>query len=331
MPTRTIIRTMGVLLPALLAFTSVTRAEAPPAKSMSVDKIAYQGWPEAYRLSNGTVDVVVVPAVGRIMRFGPVGGANLLWENPKLAGHPASPGKEWANFGGDKVWPWPQDDWPQRAGRAWPPPVAADQAAHTVEPRGDSIRMTSPVIEGYGVRIVRDVRLEPTGTRLTIDSRLENAEKPADFAIAAWTVTQFPRPDQLFARVLPDSTLKDGYRPLSDEKWQGVRALEGGRVFVAGPQSKGVKLGFDADLLAWRKGPDLVIGRASFPDSDASPKPAERGQMWNNTDPAYIELEFTAPLAVPAKQKLPTLRTTWEWQQIPADETPEAMARRLMR
>ena len=51
--------------------------------------------------------------------------------------------------------------------------------------------------------------------------------------------------------------------------------------------------------------------------------------MWNNTDPAYIELEFTAPLAVPSKQKLTTLRTTWEWQQIPADETPEAVAKRL--
>lgn len=331
MPTRPRLRAAGFVVSGLLISLSLScQSDGPAAKPVSVEKTAYQGWPEAYRLSNGTVDVVIVPAIGRIMRYGPVGGANLLWENPKLAGHPASPGKEWANFGGDKVWPWPQDEWPQRAGRAWPPPVAADQAAFTVEPRGDSLRMTSPTIEGYGVRIVRDVRLDPAGTRLTIDSRLETAEKPADFAIAAWTVTQFPRPDQLFARTLPDSTLKEGYRPLSDPKWDGVRALEG-RVFVAGPQSKGVKLGFDADLLAWRKGPDLVIGRASFPDSDASPKPGERGQMWNNTDPAYIELEFTAPLATPAKQKLPTLRTTWEWQQIPADETAGAVAKRLER
>src|SRR6476469_4272438 len=156
MPTRPLKGTVGVFVFALLALTPGVRADAPPAKPVSSEKTAYQGWPEAYRLSNVKVEVVVVPAVGRIMRYGPVGGANLLWENPKLAGHPASPGKEWANFGGDKVWPWPQDDWPQRAGRAWPPPVAADQAAFTVEPRGDSLRMTSPLIEGYGARIVRD-------------------------------------------------------------------------------------------------------------------------------------------------------------------------------
>src|SRR4051794_20092772 len=209
MPTRSPIRSIAILLPTLLAFTTAIRADVPAAKPVSVEKTAYQGWPESYRLSNGTVEVVVVPAIGRIMRYGPVGGANLLWENPKLAGKPASPGKEWANFGGDKVWPWPQEDWPQRAGRAWPPPAAAGQAANTVEVRSDSLHMTSPVIEGYGVRIVRDIRLDPAGSRLTIDSRLENAEKPAEFPVAAWTVTQFPRPDQLFARVRPDSTLKE--------------------------------------------------------------------------------------------------------------------------
>src|SRR3982750_3663343 len=124
MPNRALARTTGLVVSVfLIAFSMGAQPDGPAAKPMSVEKTAYQGWPEAYRLSNGTVDVVVVPAIGRIMRYGPVGRQNLLWKTPRPAGKPASPGKEWANFGGDKVWPWPQDDWPQRAGRAWPPPV----------------------------------------------------------------------------------------------------------------------------------------------------------------------------------------------------------------
>src|SRR4051794_41907296 len=111
MPTRLLIRTVGVLLFTLLTLTSGARADSPPVtKPVSIEKTAYQGWPEAYRLSNGRVEVVVVPAVGRIMRYGPVGGPNLLWENSKLAGRPARPGKGGANFGGEKVCAGPAED-----------------------------------------------------------------------------------------------------------------------------------------------------------------------------------------------------------------------------
>ena len=50
-----------------------------------------------------------------------VGGPNVLWENLKLSGKTVdlkSPGKDWTNFGGDKLWPAPQE----RSG--WPPDPA---------------------------------------------------------------------------------------------------------------------------------------------------------------------------------------------------------------
>src|SRR5438105_716976 len=60
---------------------------AGPPAGVAVERVDYHGWPGCFRLTNGTVDVVVVPQIGRVMRYGPVGGPNLLWENPALPGH----------------------------------------------------------------------------------------------------------------------------------------------------------------------------------------------------------------------------------------------------
>src|SRR5436305_1962851 len=71
---------------------------------VAVERVDYRGWPGCFRLTNGTVEVVVVPQVGRAMRYGPAGGPNLLWENPALAGRDPDPSTAptatWANFGG---------------------------------------------------------------------------------------------------------------------------------------------------------------------------------------------------------------------------------------
>src|SRR4051812_33887530 len=83
---------------------------------------------DAIRLTNGTVNLVIVPSLGgRIMRYGFVGEPNVLWNNPDIPdlskGHP-----DYFNYGGDKAWPWPQDDWPLLIGRNFPPPPECDQA-----------------------------------------------------------------------------------------------------------------------------------------------------------------------------------------------------------
>src|SRR5882762_5172496 len=88
----------------------------------------YHGWTNSILVSNGRVEAVIVPQVGRVMQFRFAGdGDGPFWENPALAGtapHPES--KEWGNFGGDKTWPAPQSDWDKITPRAWPPPVGFD-------------------------------------------------------------------------------------------------------------------------------------------------------------------------------------------------------------
>ena len=56
-------------------------------------------------MDNGAVELTVSGPLGRIMRFGPSGGENLMWVNEAAVpadGQPAKPG--YVHRGGDKVW-----------------------------------------------------------------------------------------------------------------------------------------------------------------------------------------------------------------------------------
>src|SRR4051812_30063639 len=114
---------------ALCALTGLSGVYSPPAEgAVRIERAAYNGWAEAFTISNGRVEAVIVPAVGRVMQFRFVGEKEgPFWENHALDGkNPDSQSAEWINFGGDKTWPSPQSDWAKITGRAWPPPKAFD-------------------------------------------------------------------------------------------------------------------------------------------------------------------------------------------------------------
>jgi len=300
--------------------------------AQKVERVSYKGWQDCYRLSNGTVEVVVVPSVARIMHYGFVGEPSVLWINPATEGAPVKPG-EWPNHGGDKAWVWPQDEWGMRVGRGWPPPSATDQVPHQVEIiKGNIVRLTSPLVAGYGVRIVRDIRLEPSGTRVHILTRLEKMRDGADFPVAAWVVAQLPAPELLLIRLHPGSTLTEGYKLFSPDPWKAVRRLEADILLPERRSDVAVKLGCDADILAWFKSPYLVVHRSPVGNlSDF--KPGDHAQIFSNSDVLpYIELEFTSPLRVLRKGESVSLEVTWELYRVPPDKgSPEELAALLRR
>ena len=118
------------ILPILLATTVLSgAAAAAPGSPIRVTRVDYRGWSGCVLLSNGLVEAVVVPAVGRIMQFRFAGAPDgPFWENASLDGGrlhaPAT--SDWANFGGDKAFPAPQSDWPRLIRRSWPPPAGFD-------------------------------------------------------------------------------------------------------------------------------------------------------------------------------------------------------------
>jgi len=54
--------------------------------SVTITRTNYHGWLEAYVVSNGKAEAVVVPVIGRVMQFGFVGEEGVFWENRALDG-----------------------------------------------------------------------------------------------------------------------------------------------------------------------------------------------------------------------------------------------------
>ncbi len=273
---------------------------------MAVDKVTYNGWRDALRLSNGVVEAIVVPSVGRVMRFGFVGGPNLLWENKTVAGKPIPLG-EWANTGGDKVWVWPQDDWPNHMPNAWPPPAALDQAPHDPEIIGErGVRLTSSPVIGWGLRCIRTIELAAKGTQLTLTSTLRKERDGADFPVAAWTVTQVPAAPLVWVRK-PNGSLTPHART----------------------PDQATKVFFDASVLAHvdKNKTLFTVRRLPAPDNAGAhyAAPTDQAQIYCHPDdsifaqngmPTYTELELTSPLKTLKRGETITLITRFQLDQL---------------
>jgi hypothetical protein len=319
----------AILWAVLCCLFSVSIGNA--ASGVVTETVDYRGWKDAVRLSNGTVDIVVVPSIGRVMRYGFLGGPNLLFENDSLVGKPGDPRGwlqgVWTNFGGDKVWPWPQDDWGKRMAQDWPPPPAIDQSPYHVERIGpDAIRLTSSPVVGFGVRCVREIRLEPRGTRVVLVNRFEKISDGHAFPLAVWTITQIPDAPQVWVRLPHETPLAGGYRLLGDAP-RSVQRTQDRLLRVTPDPDKASKIGCDGDVLATLSGDTLFTVRflPSADNTGGRTEPGERAQVWHNPpDPRYIELELTGPQKTLRKGETISLTTRFEAIRLPENRRDEA-------
>lgn len=283
----------------LAAFLLILWATAGPAvaqtRPAAPEATTYAGL-EALRWTNGTVDLVIVPATGRIMRYGFVNEPNVLWENPDPQAKANRIGG-WINYGGDKAWIWPQSAWHKHLGRWWPPPV--DNLPEPYESNFDGQRLTlrSPAMGAGKIRLVREIELSPTGTTLRTRTRLENAAP----GLMAWQVTQIPVPDEIFVRPAADASQATPIKHAGNAAWTAFREADG--LLLLDRVTTAAKAGLDADRLAARIGQVLLIQTMRPAPADASHTAGERAQVFyepnvNDKTPRlagpYIELEFTA-------------------------------------
>ena len=109
-------------LSVLLSLASATAQ----AQNMP-EKIKWRGR-DAYRLTDGVTEAVVVPALSsRLMVLRFIGQENALWNAPESAVFQKG---EWANWGGEKAWPSPQTEWTLFSDPSWPPHPTYDGRAH---------------------------------------------------------------------------------------------------------------------------------------------------------------------------------------------------------
>jgi len=249
-------------------------------------------WPEGYWLTNGVVEALVVPAIGRVLQFRSVGDAEgAFWES---SFDQAAPG-EWSNFGGDKCWPAPQSSWPRQQGHAWPPPPGFDASPMQATVSGNSLLLTSPVDPTWGVQVVRAIELDAEKPRMRIQTEYRKVSgEPVRVGI--WTVTQMREPIRIGMKLQASSRFPDSYARLLDATPADLR-VQNGVLSLARHCSAYTKIGSDGSALAW-VGNACVVRIEVQPEAGEYPDGGCVTEIYTNPDPlGYVELETLSPLA----------------------------------
>ncbi len=288
---------------------SVSAFGGPGRQAHTATRITYRGWAGSIRLANRSAEVVVVPAIGRIMRFAPAGGPNMLWENQDLVGQLAAPDrKDWANFGGDKVWPAPQARW------GWPPDMSLDGSPWTARVRPDrSVVMESPTSTAIGLRIRRTIFMHATAARVTVRNALINAsDKPAEWSV--WEVAQVDAGSVSMPRN-KRSAFRNGCFEFPDNRPPAdALTIHGDRIDARRHVTQAYKIGGDpqAARLTVRKG--LWVFSIAGPQRSRGVYPDEgcSVEVYSSPDPpAYMEMEVLSPIVTIGPGRSAELMTTW--------------------
>lgn len=264
---------------------------------VTVSQGEYHGWAGVYRLSNGTVDLVFVPQIGRIMRYGYVGERNVLWENAALAGKTTAltpPVSDWQNYGGDKLWPSPQSAW------GWPPDPVSDSGPQTVRILPNRhLLVTGPASLKYGVRFTREIALNASGTGVTIRNRMTNVSDKA-VAWGIWEVAQADDPEETAFPVSPATLFPGGYKAFAETRpAEGQVTVQEGKVTIRRRADHNAKIGGRAPggwiesrwgALRFRVSADLPVS-GTYPDDGCGQ------EVYTSDDPnRYVEMELLAPI-----------------------------------
>jgi hypothetical protein len=263
---------------------------------ISVSRIAYHGWKDCYRLASAALEVIVVPAIGRIMQLGRIGdNAGVLWQNRELDGQLPKPNSgTWTNFGGDKCWPAPQSDWLRILGHEWPPPAGFDASPFEVSITDAGLMVKSPVDPAWGIQAVRHIELDPSEAIMRVRTEFHKVSgKPVRVAI--WTIVQFSDPVCVAIALPLDSRFPGGYTNLI--KADPAELAVSGRLltFVRHPHEF-VKIGSDSAKVVW-VGPSSVVRIQSELQTGEYPDGGCHVEVYTNPgDRKYVELETLGPL-----------------------------------
>ena len=288
--------------PGNAAVPGATTGSPAPVKAAkrttdtTITGISYQGWNDSYLLSNGKVEAIVVPAIGRVMQFRRIGEESPFWENKALFGRAADEtSTEWINFGGDKTWPSPQSEWPKVTPRSWPPPAAFDSMPVTARIEGSALILSSPVDPHFGIRTERRIELDPVKPVMKITTRYF-CVSGTPRKVGVWIITQLKDPAVVFIPLPRVLKFIDGYNRQSSDLPANLK-VESGLISLTRDSKKSTKIGSDSGSMLWVGERIMLliesprVAGADYPDDGSSV------EVYTNSDPAqYVELEALGPL-----------------------------------
>ena len=296
----------------MLTAVSATLALAIPAfgQGVKMEKVTFMGEPNCYRLTNGTIDVVVTTNIGpRVIRYGFVGGQNEFAELPDVT-TPTTLGT-WHIWGGHRLWHSPE---------AMPRSYSPDNSPIEWKKVGDNrIDLIEPVEPATGIQKEIDVTLDSTGTRVVVVHKLTN-KGLWPVRLACWAMSAmhaggraiFPQ-EPFFShteKLGPSRPLVLwGYTNMADHRWTW------GRLFiqfrndpnVSEPQKFGI--GNTLGWAAYERNHELFMVR--FPYIEGAKYPDMGCDNESYTDNHFLELETLSPLVTLDPGK--TVSYTEDW------------------
>jgi len=287
-PLQTPIRARKILAATVLNLVAILPLSANAgAVSVSTGN-EYKGWQDAIIMSNGKVEVVVVPSIGRVMQMRFAGETDgPFWLNDTLAGKHMGT-SPWnvsqGSYGGDKSWPSPQSVW------SWPPPIAFDNSPYTAEVLTDnSLLLTSPICKDYGIQVLRKITLEPDACTMHIQTTYKKMQgDPVEFSV--WIITQAKPAKALYIDLPADSIFPQGYYKAQTDP-VGYLTKENSLLRLTRNPDKNVKIGNDGSRIVWVGEKELLclgVERATgtYPENGCSVA------VYTNAGPTnYVELE----------------------------------------
>lgn len=258
--------------------------------ALAITRVDYHGWRDCHVVTNGIVEAVVVPAIGRVMQFRFVGDdLGVFWENRQLDGMPAQSRSEWMNFGGDKAWPAPQGNWERVTGRAWPPPATFDSVPMAARVQEHELILSSPTDRSYGVQVFRRITLRPDLAAMAITTRYCKVLGPP-INLGVWVVTQLRDPQRVFVLLPKESPgVRQVREPVPMDMQKDGRLLS----FLRDP-GHNINIATDGSSLLWID--DEHILRIDGYAASAADNTCSTA-VYTNMDPLrYVELETKGPI-----------------------------------
>jgi len=274
---------------ALMTLSTVSLGAA-----VKVEKVAWQGWPNCYRISNGEVELIVTGDIGpRIMRYGFVGGQNVFKEFADQLGKSGEPAFQLR--GGHRVWKAPEDP----VG-SWAP----DNVAVEVHVNAQGLVAREPVEPLTGLQKEIEVVLAPSGSAVSVSHRLYNRGIfPLEFA--AWAMSMMAQGGQAITGFPPRGKHPDvlpptnplvmwAYSDLSDKRWTFTKKYMGLRQDPAATEP--TKLGHfnPRTWAAYLLHGELFLKQAQADPEKSYPDFGCSFETFTNAD--FLEMETLSPL-----------------------------------
>ena len=186
---------------------------------MKIEKIAYGGWPNCYRIYNDEVELILTSDVGpRVIRFGFLGGQNLFKEFDEQMGKSGE--SSWQIRGGHRLWIGPED---------LEYTYGLDNGPIEIEINTDCIRAIQPTEPETGLQKVMELHLAATGPEVHVTHRVSNRNRlavefapwaPSVMAQGGIGITGFPPRGTHPEMLAPTNPLVMwAYTDLSDPRW----------------------------------------------------------------------------------------------------------------